>query len=123
LVHAVAGKSSAASEAARKRLPELRKRFTAGLKPGEVLLLKAPFKTPEGKNEWMWVEVSIWKADGTIESILQNDPFQIPDLKSGARVRVKEAEIFDYLFTKPNGTVEGNETGKLIQSSRESAGK
>lgn len=108
-----------ASEAARKKLPDLRKRFNTGLKPGENLLLKAPFATPDGGREWMWVEVASWKADGSIPAVLQNDPFEIPNLKSGAHVEVKEKDIFDYILSTPDGTVEGNETGKIIEKMQE----
>lgn len=103
----------AASERAKKRLPALKKLFNKGLDT-ESLLLKAPFTTDEGGNEWMWIEVIGWK-DETIEGILQNDPYYIKNLKSGAKVTVKQGDIFDYILYKADGTTEGNETGKLIQ--------
>lgn len=103
----------AASERAKKRLPALQQLFTKGLGT-ETLLLKAPFATDNGGNEWMWVEVTKW-TNGTIEGILQNDPYYIKNLKSGAKVTVQQADIFDYILYKADGTTEGNETGKLIQ--------
>ncbi len=106
-------KIKAASERAKKRLPALKKLFNKGLDT-ESILLKAPFTTDEGGNEWMWIEVVGWK-DETIEGILQNDPYYIKNLKSGAKVTVKQADIFDYILYKADGTTEGNETGKLIQ--------
>ena len=104
----------AASERAREKLPSLRKRFNAGLQPGETLLLKAPFETTDGGNEWMWVEVSTWKG-GDIVGLLNNQPEKVPGLQAGATVSVKEEDIFDYVFYKADGSEEGNETGKLIQ--------
>jgi len=62
----------------------------------------------------MWVEVVRWQGR-TIRGILQNDPFEVPDLKSGARVEVKEGSLFDYILEKKDGTKEGNETGRLIE--------
>lgn len=103
----------AASERAKKRLPALKKLFNKGLDT-ESLLLKAPFTTDEGGNEWMWIEVTRWKNE-TIEGILQNDPYYIKNLKSGAKVSVQQDDIFDYILYKADGTTEGNETGKLIQ--------
>jgi hypothetical protein len=44
-----------ASRKARAQLAELYSWFNAGLKPGELILVKAPFKTRTGGNEWMWV--------------------------------------------------------------------
>lgn len=108
----------AASAAAKKKLPQLKKDFNKGLKPGEYIYLKAPFKTPNDSNEWMWIEVIGW--DKTIKGILQNDPFEIPTLRAGAEVYVAEDEVFDYVRNFPDGTTEGNETGKLIQAYEDS---
>ena len=51
----------------------------------------------------------------TIRGILDNDPFEIPDLKAGAKVEVKEDSLFDYLLVKRDGTQEGNETARLMK--------
>ncbi|WP_298427178.1 DUF2314 domain-containing protein [uncultured Kordia sp.] len=103
----------AASERAKKRLPELKQLFNKGLDT-ETLLLKAPFTTDDGGNEWMWIEVTRWTNE-TIEGILQNDPHYIKNLKSGAKITAQQADIFDYILYKADGTVEGNETRKLIE--------
>jgi uncharacterized protein YegJ (DUF2314 family) len=105
----------AASARARERLKEIKKDFDKGLKPGERLLVKAPFKRDDGGNEWMWVEVMKWPPDGTIDGVLQNDPFFIEGLRAGAKVRVNVDELFDYIFHRADGTTEGNETGALIE--------
>jgi uncharacterized protein YegJ (DUF2314 family) len=104
----------AASRAARQKLPALREEFSKGLAPGEFIQVKAPFATPDGGNEWMWVEVTAWKGD-TIKGLLKNEPFNIPDLHGGQIVEVSEARVFDYLRKHADGTVEGNETGELIE--------
>jgi uncharacterized protein YegJ (DUF2314 family) len=107
----------AASDRARAKLPELRQAFNAGLAPGEFILVKAPFKTPDGAKEWMWVEIIKW-SNGTIEGLLQNDPFEIPDLRAGQIVNVHEEEVFDFIHRFADKHEEGNETGKLIQQSQ-----
>mgnify|MGYP001551857101 CR=1 FL=1 len=105
----------AASARARKKAFALRERFSKGPQYGEELLVKARFETPDGNGEWMWVEVVSWQG-GTIDGLVTEDAFDIPTLKRGARVEVKAEEIFDYLFSKPDGTSEGNETGPLIEA-------
>lgn len=102
-----------ASDRAQKKLPELKKLFNKGLGVNSSLLLKAPFKTDDEENEWMWIEVTKWKGN-TIEGILQNEPVYVSNLKSGAKVKAKQKDIFDYILYKSDGTTEGNETGKLI---------
>jgi len=104
---------TAASQRAKEKLPELRALFNEGLDQ-TTLLLKAPFTTDDGGNEWMWIEVTRWRGN-TIDGILQNKPYYIKNLKSGAKVTVQQEDIFDYLLYKADGTTEGNETGKLIE--------
>lgn len=104
-----------ASRRARVRLNELRPAFDKGLPPGSRLLVKAPFARDDEGNEWMWVEVMKWTAVGSIEGVLQNEPFYIRKMKAGSKVQVKASEIFDYKLYREDGTTEGNETGKLMQ--------
>jgi hypothetical protein len=105
----------AASARARKKAFALRERFAKGPPFGEQLLVKAPFQTAAGDNEWMWVEVVSWQAD-TIDGIVTEDAFDIPTLKGGARVQVQADRIFDYLLLKRDGSREGNETQPLLDA-------
>lgn len=107
----------AASERARKKLPALQADFARGLEPGEYIELKAPFATASGGREWMWVEVISWKGK-QIEGALNNDPFDIPSMRAGQRVKVNQDDVFDYLRTFSNGTREGNSTGAIIEKMR-----
>lgn len=104
----------AASRKAKLRLPALRASFSAGLRPGEFIQVKAPFSTPGGGTEWMWVEVMKWNGEA-IEGMLKNEPVDIPSLHGGQVVTVKESEIFDYMRTFPDGAQEGNETGNILR--------
>lgn len=110
----------AASEAARARLPELRQAFARGLRPGEYLLVKAPFATPKGGEEWMWVEVTAWKGDA-ITGLLKNDPFDISTLHSGQIVQVSQAKVFDYIRRMPDGQEEGNTTAAILREQEKAA--
>ena len=103
-----------ASEAAKLRFPELKKQLSDGLAPGYSIMVKAPFETDDGDNEWMWVEVTKWN-ETEMEGILQNDPLKIKNLKAGALIRFDESDVFDYLLSKPDGSFEGNETGKILE--------
>jgi uncharacterized protein YegJ (DUF2314 family) len=105
----------AASQKAREKLPALREHFNKSIQPGEYVLVKVPFPTPKGGNEYMWVEISSWNGDN-IKGLLRNEPVSIPSLHGGQMVEVSEAKIFDYIHTLPDGTREGNETSKLIQA-------
>jgi uncharacterized protein YegJ (DUF2314 family) len=104
----------AASNRARQEFETLREQFDAGLAPDSRLLVKAPFKTSRGGNEWMWVEVIKWKG-GDIGGLLQNVPVDVPGLKPGARVRIRQSSMLDYKYYKSDGTTEGNETAELLK--------
>ncbi len=105
-----------ASRRARERLPELQAMFGQGLGPGGRLLVKAPFATDDGEgNEWMWVEVTHWPESGPLVGILQNDPAAIAELYAGMRVAVGLEDVFDYILLRPDGSMEGNETGRILE--------
>jgi uncharacterized protein YegJ (DUF2314 family) len=104
----------AASARARKAVLKHKPRYASEPPLGEQLLVKAPFATPDGGNEWMWIEVVRWQGT-TLRGVLQNEPHQVPGLKSGARVEVQESSLFDFILIRPDGTREGNETGALIE--------
>ncbi len=104
----------AASRAARAELPALHRAFDAGLQADEYILVKAPFVYPGG-NEWMWVEVLAWK-DGTITGLLKNVPISAKGLKVGQTVTVSEADLFDFIHHRPDGTDEGNRTGAILET-------
>jgi uncharacterized protein YegJ (DUF2314 family) len=103
-----------ASRKAREHLPELRKAFNTGLQPDEFIDLKAPFATPDGGTEWMWVEITSWKGDD-IKGTLQNDPVEVPGLRAGQIIEVREKDIFDYIHRFPDKHQEGNTTGEILQ--------
>lgn len=106
-----------ASERARAKLPALKAAFTAGLQPGETLSLKAPFATPTGGREWMWVEVTQWQGK-QISGMLRNQPRDVPTLKAGQMVNIQQDEVFDYIRRGPDGKQEGNETGEILNKSQ-----
>jgi uncharacterized protein YegJ (DUF2314 family) len=105
----------AASRRAKAKLPALRQEFAAGLNPGEFIQVKAPFKNPDGGQEWMWVEITAWEG-ANIKGMLKNEPFNIPSLHGGQIVQVKQEDVFDYIRQYPDGRREGNETGPIIQN-------
>jgi uncharacterized protein YegJ (DUF2314 family) len=103
-----------ASRKARTQFLSLSEKFHAGLAPGEYIQVKAPFKAPDGRNEWMWVEITHWK-NKRIRGVLENDPVLIPDLNSGEVVEIREDDVFDYIHQFPDGRKEGNTTGEIIK--------
>jgi uncharacterized protein YegJ (DUF2314 family) len=105
----------AASESAKLAARRYKARFAHGAPQQEQLMVKGPFTTAHDSVEWMWIEVLRWQGK-TIHGVLQSDPYDVPELKPGARVDVNEDSIFDYIYRGADGGVEGNETARLIQA-------
>ncbi|HEY2232808.1 MAG TPA: DUF2314 domain-containing protein [Candidatus Angelobacter sp.] len=104
----------AESRRERAKLPALHKDFDAGLKPAEYIDVKAPFLTPGGGREWMWVEITHWKGK-IITGMLQNEPVDVRNLRAGQIVEVREDDVFDYIRYYPDKHTEGNTTGKILE--------
>jgi uncharacterized protein YegJ (DUF2314 family) len=111
----------AARDRARAQLPALAEKFRKGLPVGDHMLVKAPFRTTKGGDEWMWVEVLSWQGND-IGGILENKPDDVPELKAGAKVHVQQSELFDYLYVHADRKTEGNETGAILER-REQSGR
>lgn len=62
----------------------------------------------------MWVEITVWQGN-TIKGLLKNEPYRIPSLHGGQIVQVKQEDVFDYMRSYPDGRIEGNQTGTIIQ--------
>ncbi len=103
-----------ASRRARAKVMKLKPLYAEGPPAEAVLKVKAPFTTDDDGTEWMWVEVVRWQGS-TIQGVLDNEPYHVSGLHSGARVEVREDSLFDYIFVKPDGGVEGNETAPLLE--------
>src|SRR5262245_49825107 len=91
-----------------------------GLEPGEHILVKAPFQTTDGSDEWMWVDVATWD-ETAIRGTLQNEPSGVPGLRAGQIVEVDPERVFDYIHSHADGELEGNETGRILEGRRPSS--
>lgn len=104
---------TAARTRARKAFFAQETHFRGGLEFKEHLLVKAPFVQGD-QTEYMWVEVVKWGAK-EVEGILTSDPFYVKKLHAGSRVTVPLEDIYDYILYHPDGTEEGNESGKVLE--------
>lgn len=103
----------AASARAKLALAKLEAGFGKGVAKTDHLIVKAPFTTSNGGQEYMWIEVRAWKA-GVLRGVLTDEPFQVPDLHAGATVEVKQADVYDYLLQHVDGREEGGETSAIL---------
>jgi uncharacterized protein YegJ (DUF2314 family) len=112
------GANSQAMEAAHQRavreLPAVKRRFQAGLRPSETLLVKYGFPTADGGHEYMWVAVNTWKRE-RLTGQLANDPQERRDLHAGQTVQISEPDVYDWMIQLPNGGSEGGYTTAVVE--------
>jgi uncharacterized protein YegJ (DUF2314 family) len=102
----------AAHDRAVAELPGVKRRFQAGLRPGETLLVKHGFPTRNGGHEYMWVVVNTWKG-ALIQGQLANDPVVRTDMRPGQKVHLYDSDVFDWMLDLPDGSDRGNYTGAV----------
>ncbi len=88
--------------------------WARGLPEGDELLVKAPFRSEDGKTEWLWFRVDRWDSDDQMSGRLVSEPTHAKQLKSGDLVVAGRAQVFDYLWFKSDGTQEGNATQAFV---------
>ncbi len=94
-------------------LPDVKRRFQAGLETGAQLYIKHGFPADD-HHEYMWIAVSAWRGS-RIQGRLANDPFERLDLRAGQVVEIVEKEVYDWMIEGPGETVEGNATGRVAR--------
>lgn len=100
---------------ARKTLPDTKKRFQKGLKPGEVLYVTVRLYNTAGQYEQVFVEVKSWK-NSTIAGLLSSEPELVKERKRGEKMSVQEKDVYDWTISKPDGTEDGNFVGKFLDT-------
>ena len=104
----------AAGEKARKAFFAAAPEYRKGLQANEHLIVKTGFKIGD-QTEYMWAEVIHWNI-ASLDCILVNDSNFDKTLREGRRITVALKDVYDYIHSKPDGSSEGNETGKVLQS-------
>jgi uncharacterized protein YegJ (DUF2314 family) len=103
----------AATQRAREQLRAFEPEWQRNHRNGQ-LLVKSRFRTSDDGTEWMWVEVTEWKGD-EMRGLLSNEPFKVPELHQGARVKVSAREIFDFRWHGVDGKELGGEAEDLLE--------
>lgn len=104
---------AAASARARAALAPIAARCVKGFPETEQLRVKAPFEI-DGETEFMWVDVQRCSKT-TMFGWLINQPNGRSELRPGSKVEVQLVDVFDYSYTRADGTSEGDETTKILQ--------
>jgi uncharacterized protein YegJ (DUF2314 family) len=97
----------------RKDLVDLEAAWDAGLPSGDVIAVNVPFRTRYGGEEYLWLEVTRWQ-DGGLSGKLVSEPYEVPGVRKGDVLNVRQADVYDYVYRKADGT----RTGALTRAFR-----
>lgn len=104
-----------AHKRAREELPVLKERFTAGLSPGEIAMVKCGFPYGDGdEQEFMWVTLEQWQGERLV-GLLSNHPVHRTDLEAGQRLELAEEDIFDWTLHDSSGNWLGGYTDSIVR--------
>ncbi len=102
---------------ARQTYPRAKKRFLAGLPPKHSFFLTTRLYDKLGNMENVFIAVDKISG-GTVTGKVWTDLHFFPQLRHGDVYSFPEAELIDWLITKPDGSEEGNFVGKFMDTYR-----
>jgi len=109
------------SAAARASFPAARQRFAAGLPPGHSLFATTRLHDADGREEQIFVMVDSITGPPNAGRIVGRiwSPVQlVRGYVYRQRVTFDVAELVDWMIARPDGTEEGNEVGKFLDTYR-----
>ncbi|TGE27552.1 DUF2314 domain-containing protein [Hymenobacter metallicola] len=96
-----------------RTLPQARKRYQAGLKPGETFYLTTRVIDADGTFEQVFVQVLQWEdayVQGTIANTLQT----VRSYTTGQTLEFTTSAVYDWTIVRADGSEEGNYVGKFL---------
>jgi hypothetical protein len=97
---------------ARETYPDAKRRYLAGLPPGETFFVTTILSDSEARFEQVFILVDHIE-DGVVTGRI-SDVGRVPGYKAGDVYSFPEADVVDWLISKPDGSEEGNVVGKFI---------
>jgi hypothetical protein len=95
--------------------PDARRRYLSGLPPGETFFVTTILVDGDGHWEQVFVLVDRIEA-GVVTGRIFSDVATVHGWRPRDVYRCSEAEIVDWLISKPDGSEEGNLVGKFIDN-------
>jgi hypothetical protein len=100
------------STQARRSYPDAKRRYLAGLPPGQHLSVVTKLRSP-GASEVVFVVVTGINGD-QITGRIANNIRSVTGYKLGESYMLSESAILDWVIVRPDGGEEGNLVGKFL---------
>lgn len=108
-------KMEAAIARAQNELPQFIATLRKPPKGASQFMVKKFFEAANGApSEGMWVEVQGYDR-GEFSGVLINEPLDVPNLKKGDSLKVKEADVIDWGYYPEVGDLVGGYTNKVVE--------
>jgi hypothetical protein len=100
---------------ARATYPDAKRRYLAGLPRGETFFVTTVLRDSEGRFEQVFLRVD--RIDnGIVTGRIYSEIATVRGYRAKDTVKVAEAEIVDWMISRPDGSEEGNVVGKFIDT-------
>ncbi|MET0399737.1 MAG: DUF2314 domain-containing protein [Longimicrobiaceae bacterium] len=95
--------------------PEARRRFVSGLPDGQTLFVTARLRDAAGRMEQVFVAVD--RIEGSrVAGRLWSDITTVAGYQRGQVLTLQEADVVDWMISRPDGSEEGNWMGKFMDA-------
>jgi len=95
--------------------PEARRRFLVGLPPQQTLFVTTRLRDSVGRMEQVFVAVDRIE-NGRITGRLWSEVMRVAGYRRGQQIPLAEADVVDWMISRPDGSEEGNWMGKFIDA-------
>ena len=102
---------------ARATLPDAVTRFRAGLPRGETFFVTTRLVDSVGRKEQIFVAVDSAPGQRLVGRIW-SEVVLIKGYRNGQRYDLRQDAVIDWMISKPDGSEEGNEVGKFLDTYR-----
>ena len=106
-------------EQARLTYPAAKKRYLEGLPASHAFFTVTRLRDSSGSQEQVFIAVSTFK-DGRIFGRIASDVTGVQGYKQRDAYDFPEAELIDWLISRPDGSEEGNLVGKFLDDQQKS---
>lgn len=100
---------------AKQTYPAAKRRFLAGLPKGQSFFVTTRLRDGTGAFEQVFIAVRSIEG-GTIRGKIWSEIATVRGYRFGDAYAFPETELLDWLITHPDGTEEGNEVGKFLDT-------
>jgi len=103
------------AQRARATYPSAKRRYLAGLPPQQTFFVTTLLRDQHGRFEYVFVVVQRI-AEQTVTGQIATQVTLVRGYKNGDTVSFPEAEVVDWMISKPDGSEEGNLVGKFLDT-------